>query len=384
MKNRCFRCAILLLLCVAVLLSLVACVQGASGEAVPDGMQLATVEGADYRLYIPTHWSVNLSYGVSGGYYSLGTQSTISVESYPITEEMEKSLSDAVAAGENAENTEVETGENETGEDAPMSVWRLRADWFYENELKPLIASLATGGVSMVEINCVSVLLDGVNAQQYHASATLGESQLHFVQTVAERGGKFYVLSFTVADAAYVNLKEDYSSILLAFRFSEKPYVPAEPLKVIPEGDAPEGMKLASNGDVAYAFYVPADWSVNVQEEIFAATAADGSAMSVIPYMPSSDEIMNVAEYFEWNCEAMRKTSPGGLEMISEKEIKLDGVAAMRYEYRYTVGGVTYHYVQVITVWRGMFYNLTYTALPENFEANLADVQAIIDAFDLI
>lgn len=381
MKNKRFGRMVLLLLCAAMLLALVSCAGGAEdGEKVPDGMQLATVAGADYRLFIPTHWSANLAYGVSGGYYSLGTQSTVSMKTYPITAEMESALTACVAAGESA----TATSESATGESSAKSPWRLRADWFYENELKPLIASLATGGVQMEEINCVSVLLDGVNAQQYHARATLGESELHFVQAVGERAGKFYVLSFTCENSLYPNLKEDYSSILLSFRFSEKPYTPAEPLKEILAGEAPEGMKLASNEDVSYAFYVPESWEIDENEEIFAATAPDGSSMSVIPYMPGSDEIMNVPEYYEWNKAAMLKTSPNGLEELSSEEIRVDGVAAMRYEYRYTVGGVTYHYLQVITVWRGMFYNLTYTALPEKFDANLADVQRILDAFDFL
>ncbi len=378
MKNRRYLRFAAILLCVSVLLSLAACAQsGEEGEVAPAGMQFATAEGADYRLFIPTHWNVNLAYGISGGYYSLGTQSTISMESYPISADMEEKLAAAVAAGER------ETGEeSETGDATPASPAKLRADWFYENELKPLIASLASGGVEMVKINCVSVLLDGVNAQQYHASATVGESKLHFVQAVGERNGSFYVLSFTVEDALYQNLKEDYSSILEAFRFSDVPYVPAEPSKVIPEESAPEGMKLASNGDVSYAFYVPLNWTVRENEEIFAASAPDGSSMSVIPYMPGSEEIMNVSEYFDWNKAAMLKASPNGLEEISAEETAVDGLAAMRYEYLYTVGGVTYHYVQVITVWRGMFYNLTYTALPANFEANLTHVQSILDAFD--
>jgi hypothetical protein len=99
--------------------------------------------------------------------------------------------------------------------------------------------------------------------------------------------------------------------------------------------------------------------------------------------MPSGEEAMSVLEYFAWNKAAMNKTSPNGYKEISTSEIKLDGAAALRCEYDYTVGGVTYRYVQVITAWRGMFYNLTYTALPENFESNLADVQSILDAFDL-
>ena len=374
MKNGRFLRITMILLCLCMMLSTVSCSQDSEDVEVPSGMQLATAEGALYRFFVPTHWSVNTAYGVSGGYYSLGTQSTVSVQSYPITEEMETALSAAVAAGKNATVAE--------GETAPTPA-KLRADWFYENVLKPTVASLATGGMEAVAINCVPVLLDGVNAQQYHVSATVGEELLQFVHVVGERGGEFYVLSFVSADTIYANLKDDFATMRDAFRFFETPYVPKTPVKVIPEESAPEGMKLASNADVSYGFYVPNSWSVNENEEIFAATAPDGSSMSVIPYMPASGEEMSVLEYFEWNKTAMLKTSPNGYEEISTAEITLDGAAALRCEYNYTVGGVTYRYVQVITAWRGMFYNLTYTALPENFETNLADVQSILDAFDL-
>ena len=49
--------------------------------------------------------------------------------------------------------------------------------------------------------------------------------------------------------------------------------------------------------------------------------------------------------------------------------------------HEYTVGGVTYRYLQVLVGYKSMIYNLTYTALPQNFEANRADVEAIISAF---
>ena len=53
----------------------------------------------------------------------------------------------------------------------------------------------------------------------------------------------------------------------------------------------------------------------------------------------------------------------------------------VQLEYEYTVGDVTYRYLQVIVGYQSMIYNLTYTALPQNFEANRADVEAIIAAF---
>ena len=73
--------------------------------------------------------------------------------------------------------------------------------------------------------------------------------------------------------------------------------------------------------------------------------------------------------------------STGNYERISEKTGTLGGGNALIYEYKYAVGAVTYQYLQVIVGYKGMIYNLTYTALPENFEANRADVDAIIQAF---
>ncbi|MBE6589716.1 MAG: DUF1795 domain-containing protein [Ruminococcaceae bacterium] len=361
MKSKYGKRILSFVLCAVLLLAFSACTQGEEGEVAPDGMQFATAAGADYRLYIPTHWSVNVDYGVSGGYYSLGTQSTVSAQKYPITEEMRDAM-----PGEGASNA------------------KARADWFYEQSLKPLVASLASGGLETVDVNCVAVLLDGVNARQYHVTATIKDVKLQFVHVVGERKDAFYVIALTVADELYVNLKEDFATIRDAFVFSDTPYAPTETMKELPaDENTPDGMQAASNSDVAYGFYVPASWRVDRNHSIFAAVAPDGSSsVSVVPYLPHSDEQMSVKDYFDWNRANLKKTSPEGYTDVSEKEITLDGVPAMQYEYTYTVGGRTYCYLQVVAAWRGMFYNLTYTALPENYESNLGDVQRIIEAFD--
>ena len=361
MKSRYAIRILSMLLCMVLLCSLVACASSSDEEKAPDGMQFATAAGALYRFYIPTHWSVNVDYGVSGGYYSLGKQSTISVRDYPITEEMTGAMEAADA------------------KDA-----KSRADWFYEKTLKPLILTLATGGTETVDINCVAVVLDGVNARQYHVKATVADKLLHFVHVVGEKGGCFYVMTLTVADELYAGLIEDFVKMSDSFVFSDTPFVPKEAQKEIAtDTSVPEGMQAASGKDVAYGFYVPTSWRVDLHQSIFAAVAPDGtSSVSVVPYMPSGSEAMSIKEYFELNRDAMKMTAPEGYAFVGEKEVTLDDVPAMQYEYRYTVGGVTLSYMQIITVWRGMFYNLTYTALPENYEKNLSDVQRIIDAFD--
>ena len=76
----------------------------------------------------------------------------------------------------------------------------------------------------------------------------------------------------------------------------------------------------------------------------------------------------------------MKVTSGGQYTRLGEAEITFGGGKAMQYEYEYTVGGVTYRYLQVIVGYKSMIYNLTYTALPQNFDTNRADVDAIIAA----
>ena len=72
----------------------------------------------------------------------------------------------------------------------------------------------------------------------------------------------------------------------------------------------------------------------------------------------------------------------GGYELLkTEKEVDLGGRMATAYTYTFTVGGVKYQYKQVVAAYKSMIYSLTYTALPEHFEAHLADVDRMIDAF---
>ena len=363
MKRSIFGRIAALLLCAVVLLSCIACASEEGGESIPSGMQLATVAGSDFRFFVPTHWSANTAYGVSGGFYRLVEQSTVSMMKYPITEAMR----DALPAP--------------TEEDAMTEA---RAKWFYENEVLPVVSEMTTNGVVTQEIDCIAVLLDGVNARQYHITARIESTDMHFLYVIGEKNDAFYVLSYVVADSMYLMLVDDYLNILNSFRFAE-PYVPKEDAKQLnTDAESPDGMKLASNDDVAYRLFVPATWTVNCAQEIFGAyVPSDFSNVSVVPYMPSSDKIMNVMEYFEENKRLMLKTPGADFEMLNGDgvEVKIGGSPAMRYEYLYSIGGVEYRYLQIIAAYDGMFYNFTYTALPENYGTHMDDVNAILAAF---
>ncbi len=342
------------LLLIGALLSAVSCT-AKEETLIPEGMQSATAYGATYRLYVPTTWSLKILPGISGAYYNVVQQSAVSVTEYAIDEALAAELS---ALDENT----------------------TRIGYYFEKTLLAQIKLMATGDVHLYDEDCIATTLGGANARQYHASATVASEVTHFLHIIAEKDNKFYVFSFTATEDLYTHCMDDVKKMLEHFGFG-KEYTPTDAIKNFPtDANAPDGMKIASDDAVEYFLYVPANWTVNETSSANAATAPDGSFVSVVPYLPSSEGI-SVREYFQKSEEMMMTTSGGHYTRLSEKEITIGGGKALQYEYEYTVGGVTYRYLQVIVGYKSMIYNLTYTSLPQNFEANRADVEAIIAAF---
>ncbi len=354
MKN-----VVAMLCCLAMLLSFAACASKPD-DGVPEGMKNATAAGSDFRLYVPSVWNVSTAYGVSSAYFTMTQQSTVSAFKYVIDARM----SDAMNA------------QGLVGGD--------RLDWFWANECKAAAESVSVGGsLSVIAEDSVGLTLDGINAHRHHITATVQGYTMHFVHVLAERDGAFYVISFVIEDSLYAGLTDHIGRILENFVFASA-YVPDDYAKDIDESaEAPEGMMLASNDEVAYRFYVPTTWKVNRDERIFAAyLESDMSSVSVVPYMPDADS-MSVAEFFTL-CEQMMKNTAGedGYELLETREnVNLGGRKATAYIYRYTVGGVEYRYMQVVAAYRSLIYSMTYTALPENFDAHLLDVEQMIAVF---
>ena len=354
MKKRILLHLLAALLLLGTMLSAASC---ASHEdtLVPEGMQSATAYGATYRLYVPTTWSLKILPGISGAYYNVAEQSAVSATEYPI---------------DNALATEL------AGIDENTS----RIGYYFEKTLLTQTKLMATGDVHLYEEDCIATTLGGVNARQYHASATVASEVTHFLHIIAEKDNRFYVFSFTATENLYTRCMTDVQKMIENFAFGDA-YTPTDAIKNFPDDkNAPDGMKIASGNEVAYLFYVPSSWSITETGNVYGATAPDGSFVSVVPYLPSGEGI-SVKGYFEKSEELMLTTSGGHYQRISETEITIGGGKALQYEYEFTVGGVTYRYLQVVVGYKTMIYNLTYTALPQNFETNRADVEAMIGAF---
>ena len=350
--------AALLLLSLALCL-LVSCKKD-EGEVVPEGMMIANVKDDDFRLYVPTTWNLNTAYGRAGAYYNLDTQSTVSVSKYPITDEMRAVLPE--------------------GGDAEKNIARL--DAYHTAFCMPAIKEAAVGGVETYGDDLESVLLDTVTARYYHMRAKVNGKNLHFVQVVGEKNEAFYVFSFICHEDLYTNLLPAVESMLENFIFAD-PYLPddyaREPGK---DENTPAGMILVSNSDVAYRFYVPDTWTVSYEQEIFSAyLKSDRTNVSVVPYMPSA-QTMKVGDYFAMCADKMKEVGgEDSFALIGEEQVELGGRVATAYTYTYRVGEVTYQYRQVVAAYKSMMYSLTYTALPENFDAHLDDLDAMIKAF---
>ena len=366
---------LLLLLCASLLTGLVSCVKIGGGDDVPEGMQNATVAGADYRLYVPTTWVVqNSSPNVSSAYRDLSRQSTVSVAKYLITQEDYRSASDAL---ETAGETEETAGESAI---SPYLAW------FFENEcLRPVRATALDGKVTLDQDASGADMLDKTDAGRWCYSALIGGKTYYFKQLVAERNGAFYVFTFTAEKEMYEQYASDVEKILNAFRFADEPYLPDDFAKETDAGkDAPEGMKACFGKDVAYRFYVPADWVIDPDSPIYAAyVGADRTSVSVVPYMPTVERL-SVAEYFTMTREQLEKVYGEGAMVVDEEKTHKENLGSREatvYEYTLTIDGVVYRYRQYIAAYRSMMYSLTYTATEENFDKHMTELADIVAAF---
>lgn len=108
-------------------------------------------------------------------------------------------------------------------------------------------------------------------------------------------------------------------------------------------------------------------------------TAASDSTSSNETDSPSEvPEINSIEEYWEYYAADFKKTF-GDMEYVTEGENTLmSGKAAKKYVYTATVTGQKYKFMQVVMLDKGTVYIYTYTALPDNYDTNLENAEAIL------
>ena len=333
-------CAVLALCMLAG--SMIACSKEAE---VPDGYQYATCKGEYFRLFVPTQWNVNTESGVSGAYYSLAEGTAVS---------MAEVVFDQPAAEGEAKTATLED--------------------FYNAHL----ADVSTMSGYAAE-KAFDATLGSYKAKDITYTAARGVDTYRFRQVLTKVEGRFYLFTYSSKADTFEKWLDTVDGILENIMFYAYPYEGTENEKKLPKVDSiPDGMKLVTGNDVAYRFFAPQDWVVGDAEAaaLVYASDTDRSNVTVMGYVPDTDGY-SVADYWE-NAEKHYKDALEGYTLTAEpREETMGDRKATVYEYSYSLGGVAYKCRQVVCVYSYMIVVMTYTALPENYDAHLADVEAM-------
>ena len=339
-------CALLTLCMLAG--SLLAC---SKESEIPEGYQYATCKGEYFRLFVPTQWKVNTASGVSGAYYSLSEGTAVSMS--------EVIFDKPVTDGEGQEVTA-------TLED------------FYKAHVAEI--SGLSGYQSEQEFDGT---LGGIyRAKDITYTAAKGGEAYRFRQVLTKVENRFYLFTYSSKADTFERWKETVDGILENILFHGYPFEGSEDERKIPTVDnVPDGMKLVTGNDVAYRFFVPEGWKVGDAEAaaLVYFSEEDRSNVSVMGYVPDEDGY-SVADYWENTEKHYRDALKDYTPTAEPVEETMGGRKATVYEYTYSLGGVTYKCRQAVCVYSYMIVVMTYTALPENYDAHLADVAAMQEA----
>ncbi len=358
MKQYVTRTLAALLALLLVSLCLIAC--SPVEEEVPENMQVATLPGSHYRLYLPVGWNLLQTVGLSGGYASLQNMVLIYMSDF-------------------------DNPDNLTPEAYWDTIYQAKLAAAFENDSFCMDGSEEPQSASDTQdfINPAVTKLGGQDALLFSYTGTRELVSYHCKELLCAKGGRMYVLSFCARYDLYEEYETAFAEVVTAFIFSDTPYEADEPIHTVDkDADAPNGMQLASNDDVAYRFYVPATWVLDTTLPTSSAyvSTSDRSNVNVTSYMPS--ESMSAETYWQQHLRELRTYMQIDDSSITVSKTELDGRPANIYEFTATVGTKQYRYAQAIAAYSGVVYVVTYTALPENYDTHRAAYDDILAAFD--
>lgn len=147
------------------------------------------------------------------------------------------------------------------------------------------------------------------------------------------------------------------------------------------KSDAPDGMKDAAAENAKFYLYVPDAWFEQTEINAASSPMRDGANVNATTYL--ADTVYTAESY--WTERALPEIGVAFKDVtVVDAECgdtELGGIAAKRYVYDATLGGVNYRFMQIITVRGNMVYTLTYTAKPDTYATHLEDVESIRASF---
>lgn len=305
----------------------------------PEGMKSATVEGEPFVLYVPESWTLNTASGISGAYYAPVDGLSVSARYTTSATDKTEYLKTCAAA--------------------------------YE-------AEYAESGFVLIENEQTAATLGGKDAARISYEFKNGDTVIRVTQICASSDGMLISLYIYCPKAELEARAEQIEEIRAAFKIVGKT---AQKAEAVTTKDTPDGMKLASSNKIEYRFFVPMTWSCDPESGASEATYPESGSSSVTVTSFVPDSSMSIDDYF-LSCEEKYKTELEGYERVGEStERKVDGRAARSYTFKTTAEGREIKIMQTIFIYDSSFYTVTYTALTENFDTHMADVEQMLGAF---
>ena len=321
-------CALLL-----VATCLVSC--GVKDDA-PKGMVSAYIDGEPFMLYVPEEMTPNTDSGISCAYANVPNRMMVSARYY--------------------------TPSDETT---------------LEQYLNFCAQGYADSLDSFELVSTTATVLSGVNAYRMEYTAKIDDLDYTCTQTVAFNKGDIVSLNIYVPTESVETCKGFVEMIVDEFLLCDKPEHYGDE---VVDDKTPEGMKIASDNKIEYRLYVPKTWickSDSGKSEAYYPESAR-SNVTMTSYSPNGE--VSIADYVA-SCKEEYAKSLLGYALVEETETILAGKSAVSIVFTSNYDGVTYKQRQVILLYGGMFYTLTYTATAENYDLHTEDVEQIISAF---
>ncbi len=321
-----------------VLLLCLCAVSCAKTDDAPEDMKSATVNGEPFILYVPESWNPNTVSGISGAYYSSSLTALVTARYYT--------------------------------PDAPLSI---------DAYMDLCAAQYAVSREAFAITGRKTSVLGGKEAVRLDYTVTSDGTALTCFQITALYEGDMITLNGYCDSSLYESeaVRADFDKIISEFVFCAK----ADPNGVeVVDKNTPDGMEIASADHIEYRMYVPKTWVCDAESNVSEAYYPESGRSNVTVTSYAPDTTTTIGEYFA-KCEESYKTALSDYERISEAEGTVAGRTAISYTYRVCPDGVDMTIRQTLFIYNEKIYSFTYTALAENFELHLADVDAMLNAF---
>lgn len=173
----------LIVVFVICIMSLVSCSK--ADDYVPAGYKKASNKNADYDLFVPAGWTVDISTGVTTAYAT--DKSNISFVGFELDDTMIRfdpvTPDDEDEPSDDGEELDIKTVDD---------YWK-----YYESTFSSTFSDME------YLINGENMLLSGIEAKKYAYKATVTEIEYVFLQVVALKNKTVYVFTYTAKENLY-------------------------------------------------------------------------------------------------------------------------------------------------------------------------------------